>query len=280
MKLLIPIMLVLSCVQNTDAQGWRGIVPLHSTRTDVERLLGTPKGECRCHYEADGEIINVEYSKAPCIGYPSGWNVGADTVLELSVRWKQPREFLDLQIVESKFEKAGDDTFTTYYSSRLEGVKYTVSWDKKVEGVSYIPASKDSDLRCPCFPLKDESVPRSISFDEFPVRSIDDALARLDNYVIQLLPHKQWTGYLILYAGKRTAPKKALFYRRAMRRHLIQTRGLPAERLIMIDGGYMEDPYVELFMLTRGLSPPEARPTWVPCQKSFQRGEAVGPRRT
>ena len=43
-KLIIPcVCTVLAMVAVSQAKGWRGLVPLHSTRTDVERLLGAPK---------------------------------------------------------------------------------------------------------------------------------------------------------------------------------------------------------------------------------------------
>jgi len=34
--------IILTMSNNCDAKAWRGIVPLKSTRADVERLLGTP----------------------------------------------------------------------------------------------------------------------------------------------------------------------------------------------------------------------------------------------
>jgi hypothetical protein len=41
------------------AQGWRGIGPLHSTRADVERLLGPPKQSHRSFssYETKTEEV-------------------------------------------------------------------------------------------------------------------------------------------------------------------------------------------------------------------------------
>ena len=35
--------------------------------------------------------------------------------------------------------KAGDNTFTTYYSNRAEGIQHSVSWEGIVEAVAYIP---------------------------------------------------------------------------------------------------------------------------------------------
>lgn len=242
-------------------------MPLHSDRADVEKLLGAPTGECKCFYDTGSETIRVEYSKAPCVGSPSGWNVSADKVLTLRVRPNQPVKFTDLQLIESKFYKAADDTFTRYYSSRADGVQYTVSWEGMVQAVTYIPSSNDSALRCPCFPRLDESTQRSNSFDEFQLGSVDDALARLDNYIIALLNEKRWTGYILLYTGREVRSKRMLAYKTSIKRHLLQRRAVPPKRIKLIDGGYRDRPEMELYLLTEGLSPPEPRATWTPCQR-------------
>lgn len=267
MKTTFTVMLILVSFSGVDAKGWKGIVPLHSDRADVERLLGAPTGECKCFYDTGSETIRVEYSKAPCVGYPSGWNVSADKVLTLDVRPNKPAKFTDLQLTESKFYKAADDTFTRYYSSRADGVEYTVSWDGMVQVVSYVPSSDDFALRCPCFPRLDESIQRSKSFDEFQLGSVDDALARLDNYIIALVNEKRWTGYIVLYNGREVGSKRMSAYKRSIMRHVLQTRAVPPKRIKLIDGGYRAKPEIELYLLTEGLSPPEPRATWTPCQR-------------
>jgi hypothetical protein len=44
---------------NVHAEAWRGIVPLKSTRADVERLLGRPGEHGR--YQFDKERAYIEY---------------------------------------------------------------------------------------------------------------------------------------------------------------------------------------------------------------------------
>lgn len=272
MKLVCAILFVLfGCFTGANATGWRGIVPLHSTRSDVERLLGAPTGECKCFYETGNESIKVTYAEGPCVGYPSGWNVSHDTVLKINVRSVRPRAFSDLELTLDSFSKAADDTFRRYYSNRVEGIEYTVSGQGIVDRVSYIPSSNDTHLRCPCFPTIDESTQRSTSFDQFALKSIDDALARLDNYIIALQQDDQWNGYMVLYRGRRASKKRTATYRRAIMRHVISTRAVPASRINLIDGGYRTEPEIELFLLTAELSPPEPRASWVPCRKPVPR---------
>jgi hypothetical protein len=258
MKCFGSLCILIVLAQCVYSQGWHVIVPLHSTRTDVERLLGPSIGECKCWYKFEGEMVRVDYGEARCKGYLSGWNVAAGTVLRLKVNWKQGKKFSDLHIDERKYEKAGDDTFTTYYSNREEGIQYTVSWQGMVEGALYVPAANEAHRRCPCFPPEDASFERSTMWDEFGVQKLDDALARLDNYAIQLQNIPRWIGYVIVYAGRHTSSATAKRYSRRFRSHLVTKRGLPASRVVMINGGYREDLEVELFLISKDISPPRA----------------------
>src|SRR5437667_3821369 len=62
-----------------------GIVPVHSTRADVERLYGVSGDSCRCTFRTSKETIDVAYVTSPCVGTVSGWNVPSDTVLSFRV---------------------------------------------------------------------------------------------------------------------------------------------------------------------------------------------------
>ena len=267
MKLLLAAVVIIVSWCGAEARGWRGIVPLHSQRSDVERLLGPPSGDCKCFYETESEWVRVVYATAPCVDYPSGWNVAKDTVLTIRVHPENQQKFSDLKLTTSNFYTAADDTFTTYYSDRIEGVEYTVSSEKLVSSVAYFPSSKDSHLRCPCYPALDESIQRSVSWDTFQFKTIGWALDRVDNFIIALQNNQIWTGFIVLYRGKQTSGKQASAYQRSIMRHVIETRGMPAARVKLIDGGYRDEPAIELFLLHDSLSPPEPRATWAPCRK-------------
>src|SRR5690349_1089355 len=65
MKCLLAIsILLLIAAQNSMARDWHGIVPLKSTRAQVERLFGKPDkwGD----YQIRGERVSFEYSDGPC----------------------------------------------------------------------------------------------------------------------------------------------------------------------------------------------------------------------
>lgn len=51
---------------------WRGLVPLRSTRSDVERLLGKPAIHPTAfeNYNTETERVDVIYSPGPCGSFP------------------------------------------------------------------------------------------------------------------------------------------------------------------------------------------------------------------
>ena len=50
----------------SGAGGWRGIVPMHSTREDVHRLLGPSTGESSV-YKLKDVVVSIDYADGlPC----------------------------------------------------------------------------------------------------------------------------------------------------------------------------------------------------------------------
>ena len=277
--ILTTLFIVVAAPILSFAQGWRGIIPLHSTRADVESLLGASTDECNCVYKTENEVVRVDYAKAPCEGFLSGWNVPADTVLMFTVRTDRKQMFSDLGLDESRFSKAYDDTFTTYYASRPEGVQYSVSREGVVGSVSYIPSTRDMSLRCRCFPAEDGSIFRTPPLDSFSGVPLDDALARLDNLAIELSNGpKNWKGYVIVYAGRRARAGEAQAYGKRLRDHLVITRQVEAERVLVIDGGRREKLSAELYLFRDDIPPPPALQTVGSCEAEDIGGAERGKR--
>src|SRR5713226_4933341 len=248
-KLLVSICFALTITASTSARGWRGIIPLHSTRADVERLLGKSTDECNCVYRSQNEVVRVDYAKAPCEGSPRGWNVPANTVLALSVG-KQNLMFSELHIDESKFSKTYDDAFFEYYANRVEGVEYIVSHEGDVRHINYFPSTSDLNLRCKCFPPDDGSVFRGMSFDSFEGVSMDSMLARLDNFSAQLANSPaDWKGHVITYSPLRAGRSGALAFRNRFYRWLTVKRGIDRHRVTVVDGGHRERFAGEFYLL-------------------------------
>lgn len=145
------IVLVFLSNSDTIAGEWHGIIPLHSTRSDVLRILGEPNSKYD-RYLIDGEEATIIYSRGPCL---SGWNVPSDTVMLISVTLKLRTKLSDLKINLDKYQRFRDPFVTAhvFYANREEGVRYEVYEGVTERGnvlqIYYEPTSKDEILfRC------------------------------------------------------------------------------------------------------------------------------------
>jgi hypothetical protein len=140
-----------------QANCWRGIAPLRSTRADVEKLLDRPVPESKAldaaTYKTASERVFILYSTGLCDAKPgNGWNVPPGTVISISVYPNTKPKFADLKLDESKHDKARDPEvlFLTYYTNEEEGTSIEVNTDEGVvNAFRYSPMSEDNHLRCP-----------------------------------------------------------------------------------------------------------------------------------
>lgn len=241
-----------------DTSGWRGIVPLHSTRADVERLLGQSTERCRCVYRTDDEVIRVEYAVRDCKSEPSGWKVARDTVVSFRLTPKKWQRFFDLGLDEKEFTKSVEfDNPTRHYTNKDKGVRYTVTEMGMVYYVTYTPATKDSHLRCTGFPSADGIVGEYRPFDFYADIAFSDEKARLDNFAIYLQRDEPtFKGYVIYHSAKNAHSGNAQARAKRAKDYLVKVRGIEATRIVTIDGGGRDRLEVELYALPSSMSPP------------------------
>lgn len=116
-------------------------------------------------------------------------------------------------------------------------------------------------------------------FDEFGDINCEDEYARLDNFAVTLQKEPATKGVIIFYGGQRfrgRLPKRGEAATRASRLkpYLVERRGISADRILVIDGGYAKDWHVELWIIPVEANPPQPRPT-VPIEKMrFRKGTA------
>jgi hypothetical protein len=251
-----------------ETKGWRRIVPLHSTRVDVERLLGPSDDPCKCVYRTDTESVRVEYASAPCKGSPSGWNVPPDTVLSFMVIPKEWQRFSDLNINEGQYKKTVEsDNPTIHYTHQEGGIRYTVTDAGLVYYVSYLPSTRDASLRCPNFPLDYESSNRYKPFDYYSDIPFAAEKARLDNFAAWLHQYNDLTGYILVYGTRRPRiAREAQMRAVRAKEYLNRVRHVSSDRLVTIDGGYREGLEVELYALPSNVAAPKPYPTVAPSQ--------------
>jgi hypothetical protein len=261
--------LTLFLVSSAEAKGWRGIVPLHSTRADVERLLGQPEkrmSEFSDFYRTPNETVIIDYAKGlPCgIGNKySRWRVPRDTVTNIFVTPNRGSPLSQLSIDESKYKSVtGGHTPSVYYVNELEGERLRV-FQNEVMDIGYFPAAEDAHLECPGLPKRTDTNCEGLveRFDWFGNLTLEREKQRLDNFVIALMDEKGRQGYIVAYAGKIARAGEAKHRAERYRKYLVNVRRFPPGQLKAIDGGYREKPAIELYVVPVGVCPPIAGPT-------------------
>jgi len=117
--------------------------------------------------------------------------------------------------------------------------------------------------------------PPAVKFDEYGNIRFNDEKARLDNYAIQLQNQPGSTATIIVYgscAGEaQTRGDRA-------RDYLVNTRGIDAGRITVVDGGCRSDLTVQLWIVPAGATAPAADTTGniSPCPECKRR---AAPRR-
>jgi hypothetical protein len=146
-------LMLLAVVTPPPFRGWKGIVPLHSTRADVERELGAPVTSCveTCNYNTPNESVTIVYVTHACeSGDNNSWRVPAGTVVTVIVYPSVKPRLKDLKVNSKSFTKTRDPELVGHwtYTSKREGTSYEVSNTGRVQSIEWFPTNKDDYLRC------------------------------------------------------------------------------------------------------------------------------------
>jgi PEGA domain-containing protein len=128
---------------------------------------------------------------------------------------------------------------------------------------------------------KELPAPECRKFDEFPSIAFDDTKARLDNLAIELQNAPDATAYIFVYAGRRSRTGQADALGRRAADYLVNSRGVDLRRINIINGGYRDDDYIEIWICPPGATAPHASPTVQPSdvQPTRERTQPRRPRR-
>jgi hypothetical protein len=151
-RIILVIAIFFAAATTSNAKPWHGIVPLKSTRADVERLLGPSTGDSPTYYLPENAVY-IQYSKCRCGDKckDDDWNVAPGTVTLIRVEVKGLVKLADLKLDLTHFKRQpGDDDLRDhfYYVNRKEGFSIEVGRGY-VGGYIYEPPVKDNYRRCP-----------------------------------------------------------------------------------------------------------------------------------
>ena len=279
----VSMILVLSGI--AQAKEWRGIVPLHSTKDDVEKLLGPPPppsdgtriyslDNTRSIYFLDeGEVYIVFADKAVpaaagCLG-----KISPGTIMLIQVTPKKALQLPDLNLDEQRLKKFDPSDppnigFAAYVDEE-EGISVRTC-NEKIHQINYFAAAKDRHL-CPsyyegpkwfCAILVDFlKPPVSRKIGEYDSLSLNVERPYLNELATQLEADSLSSGYIIAYAGRRARINEAKALADRAKDYLGRERKINPDRLVTIDGGYREEWSVELYLVPAGAPVPTAKPT-------------------
>jgi len=124
-----------------------------------------------------------------------------------------------------------------------------------------------------------EAASPNSAFDEFGDVNCENEMARLDNFAYQLQNYPAAHGYIIFYGGRRFRGRfprvgEAAVRAGRLKPYLVSRRGIPADRVVLINGGYHESFSIQLWIVPPGAEPPELSTFTVPAsQITFRKGK-------
>ena len=269
-RLSLILMVVICSAGSIAAKDWRGILPLHSTGADVERLLGpaTTTRHGLLSYEL-GEIevlfLLAEKVLKDCPSIAEG------IVLSIRVLPKVELSPNVFNVTDGRFRKFQptefEDSETEGYVNEEEGFVIR-TFKGHVEEMVYLASAVDRP-RCPGYysDLQHFVTVRKFicgyrsKFDEYGDIRFSDEKARLDNFAIQLENTPDHRGYLVVYAGRKAVVAEAQLRGNRAKDYLVNVRKIEPSRIIVIDGGHMENLTVQLWALPPAVEPPESQPS-------------------
>jgi hypothetical protein len=101
-------------------------------------------------------------------------------------------------------------------------------------------------------------------FDQFQSVAFDDDKARLDNLAIRMQGAPDNQAYIIIYAGRTSRAGQADMLGRRTMDYLVNQRGLDAGRITIVNGGYRDSDFIEIWLCPPGANPPQPTPTVQP----------------
>ncbi len=118
-------------------------------------------------------------------------------------------------------------------------------------------------------------------FDQFQSVAFDDDKARLDNLAIELQGAPDTQAYIIVYAGRTSRAGQADMLGKRTTDYLVNQRGVDARRIIVINGGYRDTDFIEIWICPPGAKTPQPTPTVQPgdVQPTQERTRPRRPRR-
>lgn len=264
-QIIFLLNILLATAQYVNAKEYRGIVPFHSTREDVTRLLGKSPDEnkIRANYNLETERVYIVYSGGLDAKYHECVkHLPHDTVMIIQVTPKTELQLSDLQFDEKRFRKFDPSSPSGIgyegYIDDDEGIVIR-TLKGKIDQINYVAAKKDRNLCLSYYENPEESV--RIFVDFIRPETINESSTNteikmiIDNFLIQLVGNPTAKGVIINYGNeKEIASRKAKIIK------AIKNRKFDLSRVEFIKGASSKRIKTELHLVPAGAELPMLRP--------------------
>lgn len=151
-KIVPSFMLIMLSATLVEAKGWRGIIPLRSSRKEVERQIGPPAKTKGSVYKLKDEVVMINYSTGKCDDIRvTSWAVPRNTVISITVNPRSRMKLRDLGFNLDNFKRLNDPEVedAVYFVSEGEGISIiSRPSDDVVISIIYGPSNEDKNLHC------------------------------------------------------------------------------------------------------------------------------------
>ena len=270
MRLIFGIWIALATAGQAEGAPWRGIIPLQSSRADVQRALppSTLPASHASFHKLDGEVVLILYASGPPCGssLTNSWRVAEGIVLSISVSPLRPISFSSLGLDPAKHRRvtspnaAGD----YYLVNDDDGVRYHFQEQDASDGVLietlYYPRRADNAKACEGHISKPRGVQDYPTFQTYGNVSLDHERSFLDNFAAYLLNEAiNHRAFIISFSDGETSRKQATARAIRAKNYLVKVRGVPSSRVTTQYGGKAQQFEVKLYALSRGQVPKRAK---------------------
>lgn len=110
---------------------------------------------------------------------------------------------------------------------------------------------------------RDGPVPFNIYFNDESKSTIKDYL---DAFAFEVKERPNETGYIISYAGRRAKVNESLNNLKNIKNYLTKKKKIKEQRLVFMDGGFLERGMTYFYFVPEGALPPKPSPTLLPSE--------------
>jgi hypothetical protein len=283
---MISLVIGMSLASAGYGQAWKKIIPLRSTRGDVEQVIGPPTESNGTSYDLKNERVMVFYTGVSCKpGWPYGWNVGPNVVTKIAVYPKIKLTLTDLGIDVTGYQKTQNIRLGGIdYTSKDTGISIGLKDNGQVDVIQVEPALKDYALLCPDAAARRREIDRGESAYIAPVVHFSQVTrqeeeTRIDFFVDQVKSYPTNSKiYVFAYAGPKECDDEVTSRLARIRNRIASQLGVSPDLIATTNGGHKSASWTELFVVgpdePRPLTTPEMGPGFVPqrnCNPSRRR---------